>query len=79
VQHDASRAHFAVGMATSKVVRRRRGWWDHPSPRCDPSETYRDIARTTERVLRGRRFGRELYWRYSVIWHRPASESTAAE
>ena len=37
-----------------------------------PLLTYRDMRRLAARVLPGVRFRRHLYWRYSLVWGKPA-------
>jgi len=36
-----------------------------------PPLTYPGTRRAAARVLPGVRYRRRLYWRYSLIWHRP--------
>ena len=49
--------------------RRRRIYWEHPSPTVwPPPVTYEDMRRLTARTLPGARFRRHALWRYSVLW-----------
>jgi hypothetical protein len=39
-----------------------------------PAMTYRQVRRLAERVLPGVRYRRRLYWRYSLVWHKPGED-----
>jgi hypothetical protein len=36
--------------------------------------TYRQVRRLAGRVLPGGRYRRRLYWRYSLVWHKPGED-----
>lgn len=56
----------------SRVLRARRGWWEHSAPTVwPPPETYAGMRRIAADVLPGARFRRHLLWRYSLVWARP--------
>lgn len=40
-----------------------------------PPTTYREIRRNAGRLLPGARYRRHLYWRYSLVWTKPAVTS----
>lgn len=62
----------AIGAVTSRAIRVRRGWWDHPSPIVwPPPTTYDEVRTTSAACLPGRRFKRHLLFRYSLVWHKP--------
>jgi 2-polyprenyl-3-methyl-5-hydroxy-6-metoxy-1,4-benzoquinol methylase len=39
-----------------------------------PGMTYRQVRRLAGRVLPGGRYRRRLYWRYSLVWHKPGED-----
>jgi SAM-dependent methyltransferase len=39
-----------------------------------PAMTYRQVRRLAGRVLPGVRYRRHLYWRYSLVWHKPEED-----
>jgi SAM-dependent methyltransferase len=39
-----------------------------------PGTTYRQARRLAERILPGVRYRRRLYWRYSLVWHKPGED-----
>jgi ubiquinone/menaquinone biosynthesis C-methylase UbiE len=41
------------------------------APLHDPSQTIPQIKAAAARILPGARLQRHLYWRYSLIWHKP--------
>lgn len=68
----ADLAFDAAGSVTSRVVRLRRGWWNHPSPTVwPPPTTYAEVQAISADVLPGRTYRRLLYFRYSLVWRRP--------
>jgi len=44
----------------------------HPPVVWPPPTTYRDVRQLARRLLPGARYRRHLYWRYSLIWTKPA-------
>ena len=54
-------------------VRMFRGWHDHGSPRQDPRDSWSTVREVAERVLPGVVYRRRLYWRYTLVWERPAT------
>jgi 2-polyprenyl-3-methyl-5-hydroxy-6-metoxy-1,4-benzoquinol methylase len=62
----------ASGSVTSRAIRLRRGWWDHPSPVVwPPPTTYDEVRSIAGDVLPGCDIRRRLLFRYSLIWHKP--------
>ncbi|HEV2372968.1 MAG TPA: class I SAM-dependent methyltransferase [Streptosporangiaceae bacterium] len=50
-----------------------KGYWQHPSPIVwPPPHTYRQIRDLAEKLLPGVRYRRLLFWRYSLVWVKPA-------
>jgi hypothetical protein len=72
---------FEVGGAVAhKVLQRRRGHWQHPSPTVwPPPVTYGQMRELAAQLLPGSRFRRHLLWRYSVVWTKPREPRAAAE
>jgi SAM-dependent methyltransferase len=66
---DAATSLAAVPCA--RVADRVRGSWDHGAPIADPETGYGRVHRRARAMLPGVRFRRRLYWRYSLLWHRP--------
>ncbi|QCB94828.1 class I SAM-dependent methyltransferase [Cellulomonas shaoxiangyii] len=63
-----------AAVAANAVARRRRGYWEHPSPTVwPPPATYAQMRVLVAEVLPGGRYRRHLYWRWSVVWTRPAA------
>jgi len=68
---DAPRELAAV--AAHQVQTRRRGYWEHSAPTAwPPPETYAGMRAIVADELPGARFRRHLYWRWSLVWERPA-------
>lgn len=68
-------SNLAVG-----VWQNVRGTITHPPagmPVRDPSETVGEVRDAVRRLLPGARFRRHLFFRYSVVWRRPASSPSA--
>lgn len=62
----------AAGLVMSPVARRRRGYWEHPSPTVwPPPATYAQMRALVAELLPGARFRRHIYWRWSAVWTRP--------
>lgn len=65
---------FAGAVAT-RVLQRRNGLWQHPSPtRWPPPLTFAEMRRTAAAVLPGVRYRRHVLWRYSLVWTKPPTE-----
>ncbi|MBO3084126.1 hypothetical protein [Cellulomonas fengjieae] len=67
---DAALSLAAVPVA--KVVDRARGTWEHGAPMRDPEHSYGEIRTAAQQILPGARWGRRLYWRYSLVWQAAA-------
>jgi SAM-dependent methyltransferase len=68
---DAPRELAAV--AAHAVAVRRRSFWEHSAPQVwPPPETYAGMRTIVRDELPGARFRRHLYWRWSLVWDRPA-------
>jgi SAM-dependent methyltransferase len=55
-----------------RIARAGRGWHEHGAPKRDPNETWAEVYRAVHDSLPGAVFRRRLYWRYSVVWNKPA-------
>jgi len=60
-----------LSIPAHRVMARRRGYWQHPAPVADPTQTWAQTRRIVRETLPGARFRRRLYWRYSIEWTRP--------
>jgi len=69
------RLRTLVAVPVSSLMRRLRGWHDHGAPVREPEEDSAAVRRAVAEVLPGARFRRRLYWRYSVEWQAPATQS----
>lgn len=65
---------YEIGAVVAHAVSRRaRGYWEHPSPTVwPPPESYASMRQVVADVLPGARWRRHLYWRWSLVWTRPA-------
>jgi 2-polyprenyl-3-methyl-5-hydroxy-6-metoxy-1,4-benzoquinol methylase len=60
-----------AGAVATRVLQRRRGLWQHPSPIVwPPPDNVPQLRRIVAQLLPGARFRRHVLWRYSVIWSR---------
>jgi SAM-dependent methyltransferase len=55
-----------------RLARARNGWFNHGGPVANATESWTDMRRFVHEVLPGATFRKRLYWRYSVVWERPA-------
>ncbi|MDN4477718.1 class I SAM-dependent methyltransferase [Demequina sp. SYSU T00039] len=56
-----------------KFQRLFRGYWDHGCECVWPApHSFRDVSEAAERLLPGSVYTRELLWRYTLTWDRPA-------
>ena len=62
-----------------RIARVGRGWHEHGAPKRDPSETWAEVHAAVQTSLPGAEFRRRLYWRYSVVWNKPAAEKIATD
>jgi 2-polyprenyl-3-methyl-5-hydroxy-6-metoxy-1,4-benzoquinol methylase len=62
-----------ASLFVSRFMRARHGWYDHGAPMEEPHQTYSEIERTAAHILPGADFRRRLYWRYSIVWNKPAN------
>ncbi|RHA43574.1 class I SAM-dependent methyltransferase [Cellulomonas rhizosphaerae] len=63
----------AAAVLAHAVAVRRRGYWEHSAPQVwPPPETYAGMRVIVRDVLPGATFRRHLYWRWSLVWERPA-------
>ncbi|WP_230684913.1 bifunctional 2-polyprenyl-6-hydroxyphenol methylase/3-demethylubiquinol 3-O-methyltransferase UbiG [Cellulomonas sp. JZ18] len=63
-----------AGLVLDHVARRRRGYWEHPSPTVWPPPcTYAQMRRLVAELLPGARWRRHVYWRWSAVWTRPSA------
>lgn len=66
----------AVGFFAHRLLKARRGYWEHPSPIVEPSLTYRQVRHVIQTELPGARCRRHALFRYSAIWHKPLVAGT---
>jgi SAM-dependent methyltransferase len=64
-------AATAATAATSRLMRRRGRFWEHPSPVTEPRETFPQLSRLAAEHLPGAQLRRRLLWRYSLSWTKP--------
>jgi SAM-dependent methyltransferase len=64
--------HFATRLPI-RLARARHGWFNHGGPVANASESWTDMRRYVSDALPGAAFRKRLYWRYSVVWDRPAA------
>ena len=57
----------------NRIARLVRGWHDHRSPRHDPRDSWTTVRETAERVLPGVVYRRRFFWRYTLVWEKPAT------
>lgn len=64
-----------VGAALiEKPYRLLKGYWDSHSPTVwPPPHTFSDVATTADRVLPGSDYRRQLMYRYTLTWTKPAA------
>jgi SAM-dependent methyltransferase len=62
-----------------RIARLGRGWHDHGAPKRDPHDSWTEIRTEVLEKLPGSTFRRRLYWRYSVVWNRPASSALPSD
>ncbi|MFC0107194.1 class I SAM-dependent methyltransferase [Kibdelosporangium aridum] len=61
-----------AGAVATRVHKRSKGYWQHPSPVCwPPPETYSSMRRLAATLLPGVRYRRHILWRYSLTWEKP--------
>lgn len=64
-------AHDVVGTVGTRILRRRRRYWEIRAPMADVPETYTEVLRTATLLLPGVRYRRHPLFRYSLVWTRP--------
>jgi len=64
--------HFTTRVPI-RLARARHGWFNHGGPVANASESWSEMRRFVREELPGATFRRRLYWRYSVVWDRPAA------
>lgn len=64
-------ARGAFALIANWVLRAQKGYWEHPSPKRVPPESWASMERLAEAELPGVLFRRHLLWRYSIVWKRP--------
>jgi 2-polyprenyl-3-methyl-5-hydroxy-6-metoxy-1,4-benzoquinol methylase len=63
----------AVGFFAHRLLKIRRGYWQHPSPIADPTMTNREIRRVVSTVLPDARYRQHVLFRYSIVWTKPSA------
>ena len=63
----------ALSILPVRLARVGRGWHEHGAPKRDPRESWTETRTAVSEILPGARFRRRLYWRYSVVWSKPAA------
>jgi 2-polyprenyl-3-methyl-5-hydroxy-6-metoxy-1,4-benzoquinol methylase len=61
----------AAGFIAHRILTRRHGYWQHPSPTLQPTQTHRQLRRTYATLLPGARYRRHILFRYSLHWRKP--------
>jgi SAM-dependent methyltransferase len=65
-----------VAAVAHRLYRLRRGYLEQASPTIwPPPETYSGMRRIARAALPGARYRRHLFWRYSLVWTKPADRS----
>jgi SAM-dependent methyltransferase len=65
-----------AGAVATRVLQRRHGLWQHPSPICwPPPLTFGEVRRLSAAALPGVRYRRHVLWRYSLVWTKPPASS----
>ncbi|PXX63180.1 methyltransferase family protein [Nocardia tenerifensis] len=75
----AAAGHRVLGLAFAVLRKFGRGDWYAVAPThdvmpvvLDPPLTTRQVRRQAAEVLPGARVRRLVYWRYALVWHKPA-------
>jgi SAM-dependent methyltransferase len=64
----------AAAVIANAWHRARRTYWEHSAPTVwPPPVTHDDMRRLTRDLLPRARYRRHLLWRYSIVWHKPAT------
>jgi SAM-dependent methyltransferase len=67
-----------AAVVASRVQRLRRSHWEHGAPVVwPPPDDYARVRALAGERLPGVRYRRHLYWRYSLVWTRPAAPTSA--
>lgn len=62
------------GIVAHQALKRRRRYWEHPSPTIwPPPVTYAEMRRLVAELLPGSSFRRHVMWRYSLVWTKPGA------
>ncbi len=64
--------HEVRDIVTHGVLSRRMQFWDPPTVKADPPQTWADVRATAHRVLPGCTYSRLPMWRYLIEWKKPA-------
>jgi SAM-dependent methyltransferase len=75
VERPVDLAHDLLAAACNRpyMALTRRRYWEHSAPIVwPPPESYTSMKSITRELLPGARFRRHLFWRYSIVWTRPA-------
>ncbi|HWU47715.1 MAG TPA: class I SAM-dependent methyltransferase [Humibacter sp.] len=62
----------SIGVPANGIARALRGEYRHGAPTIEPRESYGEVRAAARRILPGVRYRRRLYWRYSLLWRKPA-------
>jgi SAM-dependent methyltransferase len=69
-----------AGAVATRLHRRTKSYWEHPSPMVwPPPETYARMRRLASSVLPGVRYRRHVLWRYSLLWTKPCERPTRTD
>jgi SAM-dependent methyltransferase len=69
-----------AGAVATRLHRRTKGFWEHPSPMVwPPPETYGGMRRLASSVLPGVHYRRHILWRYSLLWTKPGERPTRTD
>lgn len=61
-----------ASVVAHRAAARHRGYWEHPAPVTEFTETVREVRSAASRLLPGSRLRSRLYWRYTLEWVAPA-------
>lgn len=68
----ADYAMSAASVPVSRLIRLRRGWWNSAAPRFEPNMSFAEIRGIARRLLPGVHMRRRLFFRYTMLWRKPA-------
>ncbi|HEX2484915.1 MAG TPA: class I SAM-dependent methyltransferase [Myxococcota bacterium] len=77
--HPLDLAIDAAAVVASRIRRLRNGYWQQSAPTVwPPANSYSDVRALAAAFLPGAGYRRHLYFRYSLVWSRPAGPAVRA-